>query len=48
MTTNQTLHPQTVSPLGPCSVFAIGNGFKDIKLTGLFTEEEVSPEFLIS
>lgn len=40
--------PSPVSPTGPCSLFAFGNGFKDIKLIGLFGEDEVSPELLIS
>lgn len=39
--------PSPVSPNGP-SLFAFGNGFKDIKLIGLFGEDEVSPELLIS
>lgn len=47
MKTNLT-SPSPVSSIGPCCLFTLGSGFKDIKLIGLFGEDEISPELLIS
>lgn len=47
MKTNLT-SPSPINPIGPCCLFTFGSGFKDIKLIGLFGEDEISPELLIS